>query len=117
MKREPIEYDQITDMRTHLTVALLAASQLRRRYKGLEAEQRLHGYLEDALTNLSQDIANVEALVTAFAEESAPVPPSPQHILRTVSTVGLLVMAEIRQHMRHRRAARAVLHTAGTPLR
>jgi hypothetical protein len=65
-----IEHDELIDMRTHLTIAVLAASQLRRTVKDRPDAARFDAYLDQALTKLVDDIRKVDALV-AQTEASA----------------------------------------------
>jgi hypothetical protein len=58
-----IEHDELIDMRTHLTVAVLAAAQLRRTVKGVPEATRFDAYLDQALDNLVEDVRKVDALV------------------------------------------------------
>ncbi len=67
-----IEHDELIDMRTHLTVAVLAAAQLRRTVKDVPEATRFDAYLDMALDNLAEDIRKVDALV-AQTEAQAPI--------------------------------------------
>jgi hypothetical protein len=67
-----IEHDELIDMRTHLTVAVLAAAQLRRTVKDMPGAARCGTYLDRALDNLVEDVRKVDALV-AQAETQVPV--------------------------------------------
>ena len=58
-----IEHDELIDMRTHLTVAVLAAAQLRRTVKDVPEATRFDAYLDQALDNLVEDVRKVDALV------------------------------------------------------
>lgn len=66
-----IEHAELIDMRTHLTVAMLAAAQLNRRTKDLPEAAHLQSYLDQSLKSLVEDIGKVDALV-ATVEESMP---------------------------------------------
>jgi hypothetical protein len=68
-----IEYDELVDMRTHLTVAVLAAAQLRRTSRGVPNAARFNCYLDQALSNLVDDVRKVDGLV-AQTRAQAPVP-------------------------------------------
>lgn len=59
-----IEHSELIDMRTHLTVAMLAASQLNRRTKGQPGAAHLQEYLDNSLRSLAEDVMRVDALVT-----------------------------------------------------
>src|SRR5947209_14376853 len=73
-----IEHTELIDMRTHLTVAMLAASQLNRRTKDLPEAAHLQGYLDESLKSLVEDVGRVDALM-AHADACAPVPqPAPR---------------------------------------
>jgi hypothetical protein len=58
-------------MRTHLTVAVLAAAQLRRAVKDVPNAARFDAYLGEALDNLVEDVRKVDALVTQTAAPAA----------------------------------------------
>lgn len=68
-----IEHDELIDMRTHLTVAVLAAAQLRRTVKDVPGTARFGAFLDRALDNLVEDVRKVDALV-AQAEVQVPSP-------------------------------------------
>jgi uncharacterized protein (DUF2236 family) len=65
------EHSELIDMRTHLTVAMLAASQLNRKMQDLPAAAHLQDYLDQSLKSLVEDVGRVDALV-AHVEEYAP---------------------------------------------
>lgn len=65
------EHSELLDMRTHLTVAMLAASQLNRKTYHLQEAAHLQEYLDQSLKSLVEDIGKVDALV-AQVEECAP---------------------------------------------
>lgn len=67
-----VEHAELIDMRTHLTVAMLAASQLTRKTEHLPEAAHLQGYLDQSLKSLVEDVGKVDALV-AQVEEVAPV--------------------------------------------
>jgi hypothetical protein len=67
------EHDELIDMRTHLTVALLAAAQLRRTMKDLPEAARFDAYLDQALDSLVEDVRKVDTLV-AQTEALASIP-------------------------------------------
>ena len=54
-----IEHTELIDMRTHLTVAMLAASQLNRRTKDLPEAAHLQEYLDQSLKSL---VANLKGI-------------------------------------------------------
>jgi hypothetical protein len=58
-----VEHSELIDMRTHLTVAMLAASQLNRRTKEIPEAAHLQGYLDQSLKSLVDDVVRVDALV------------------------------------------------------
>jgi hypothetical protein len=66
-----IEHSELIDMRTHLTVAMLAASQLNRRTKDLPEAAHLQDYLDQSLKSLVEDVVRVDALI-AQTDECAP---------------------------------------------
>ncbi len=65
------EHAELIDMRTHLTVAMLAASQLNRKTQHLPEVMHLQDYLDQSLKSLVEDVGKVDALV-AQVEECAP---------------------------------------------
>jgi len=67
-----IEHTELIDMRTHLTVAMLAASQLTRKTQHLPEAAHLQGYLDQSLKSLVEDVGKVDALV-AQVEECPPI--------------------------------------------
>lgn len=74
-----IEHAELIDMRTHLTVAMLAASQLTRKTQYLPEAAHLQGYLDQSLKSLVEDVGKVDALV-AHVEECIPaVADEPRH--------------------------------------
>jgi hypothetical protein len=79
MQQEPptVEHDELIDMRTHLTVAVLAATQLRRTGRDDPDAARFDAYLDQALNNLVDDMRKVDALV-AQTEACARAPASPR---------------------------------------
>ncbi len=58
-----IEHAELIDMRTHLTVAVLAASQLHRKTKNMPEAAHLQCYLDQSLKNLVDDVGKVDALI------------------------------------------------------
>ena len=71
MKHEE-KYTELLDLRTHLTVAILASSQLKR--KGPKADEllRLHSYLDQSLAQLQDDITSLESLVDRLDDDLPP---------------------------------------------
>ncbi len=67
-----IEHTELIDMRTHLTVAMLAASQLTRKTQHLPEAVHLQEYLDQSLKSLVEDVGKVDALV-AQVEECPPI--------------------------------------------
>jgi hypothetical protein len=67
-----IEHSELIDMRTHLTVAMLAAAQLNRRTKDLPEAAHLQDYLDQSLKSLVEDVVRVDALVVQ-TDECTPV--------------------------------------------
>jgi hypothetical protein len=62
MNRQHQEPDSLVNMRTHLTVAMLAVTLLRRRHDEDEDVLRLCASAETALWQLNEDIVGVEAV-------------------------------------------------------
>lgn len=73
-----IEHAELLDMRTHLTVAMLAAAQLNRRTKELPEAAHLQGYLDQSLKSLVDDISKVDALVATVEEYTPAVADRPR---------------------------------------
>jgi hypothetical protein len=71
-EKATIEHSELIDMRTHLTVAMLAAAQLNRRTKELPEAAHLQCYLDQSLKSLVEDVVKVDALV-AQVDTSVPV--------------------------------------------
>ncbi|MGI8687892.1 MAG: hypothetical protein ACR2M3_04860 [Thermomicrobiales bacterium] len=65
-----IEHTELIDMRTHLTVAMLAASQLTRKTQHLPDAMHLQEYLDQSLKSLVEDVGKVDALVAQVEEYS-----------------------------------------------
>jgi hypothetical protein len=66
------EHSELIDMRTHLTVAMLAAAQMHRRTKDVPEAAHLQCYLDQSLKSLVEDVVRVDALI-AHADEHASV--------------------------------------------
>ncbi len=64
-----IEHSELIDMRTHLTVAMLAAAQLSRRTQHLPEAAHLQNYLDQSLKSLVADVGKVDVLVTRVAAQ------------------------------------------------
>lgn len=80
-----IEHTELIDMRTHLTVAMLAASQMNRRTKDQPETAHLQDYLDQSLKSLVEDVVRVDALVAQTDGcEPAAVEPAARHVLRPV---------------------------------
>jgi len=62
-----IEHSELIDMRTHLTVAMLAAAQLSRKTQNLPEAAHLQCYLDQSLKSLVADVGKVDTLVTRVA--------------------------------------------------
>jgi hypothetical protein len=71
-ENQVVEHAELVDMRTHLTVAVLAAAQLTRKTEHLSEAVHLQGYLDQSLKSLVEDVGRVDALV-AQVEEVAPI--------------------------------------------
>jgi len=79
-----IEHAELIDMRTHLTVAMLAAAQLHRKTQHLPEAAHLQCYLDHSLKSLIDDVGKVDALIAnveirqpASAEQRPHSPPLP----------------------------------------
>lgn len=121
------EHEELVDMRTHLTVAMLAAAQLRRATGAVPDAARLDGYLQQALDNLRDDVRNVETLIINTEAEPEPglmrgaaeVRPEQTQTrsrrplpLRLVGAVARCAAGCATQWMQRRRVARLHLMTA-----
>ncbi len=62
-----IEHSELIEMRTHLTVAMLAAAQLSRKTQHLPEAAHLQNYLDQSLKSLVTDVGKVDVLVTRVA--------------------------------------------------
>jgi len=71
---QTIEHPELIEMRTHLTVAMLAASQLTRKTQHLPEAAHLQDYLDQSLKSLLEDVGKVDALVMQTEESKAVVP-------------------------------------------
>jgi hypothetical protein len=80
-----IEHSELIDMRTHLTVAMLAAAQLNRRTKDLPEAAHLQEYLDQSLKSLVEDVVRVDTLV-AQTDECVPaaVGKPTHHLLKPI---------------------------------
>lgn len=74
-----IEHTELIDMRTHLTVAMLAASQLTRKTQHLPEAAHLQGYLDQSLNSLVEDVGKVDALVAQVEEYPSIAAEAPCH--------------------------------------
>lgn len=72
---QTIEHPELIDMRTHLTVAMLAASQLTRRTQHLPEAAHLQDYLDQSLKSLVEDVGKVDELIMQTEESKAVAPP------------------------------------------
>lgn len=66
------EHEELVEMRTHLTVAILAAAQLRRATNAVPEAAHFDVYLQQALDSLRDDVRNVEILVSNAESASEP---------------------------------------------
>jgi hypothetical protein len=72
-----VEHAELIDMRTHLTVAMLAAAQLNRKTQHLPEATHLQDYLDQSLKSLVTDVGKVDALVAQVAETAPAVAEQP----------------------------------------
>lgn len=92
------KYAELLDARTHLTVAILAAAQLKRRNAQGEDVMRLYDYLDRSLAQLQQDIVNLESLILCLQEaQPAPLPRSHRFPPRWVGMGIVFLAAKLRQ--------------------
>ncbi len=77
--RQGIEHTELIDMRTHLTVAMLAASQLTRKTQHLPEAAHLQEYLDQSLKSLVEDVGKIDTLVAHVEECSPIVTEAPRH--------------------------------------
>lgn len=66
------DYLELLDLRTHLTVALLASSQLKRKSAQTDELARLCCYLDRSLMQMQGDIVEIESLVRRLQDEQHP---------------------------------------------
>lgn len=66
------DYVELLDLRTHLTVALLASSQLKRKSAQTDEFVRLYCYLDRSLMQMQGDITELESLVRRLQDEQHP---------------------------------------------
>ena len=82
--RTTVEPTELIDMRTHLTVAMLASSQLDRKTRHVPDAPHLQGYLDQSLQSLVKDVERVDALVARVTEQQKfstyPVTVSPDSV-------------------------------------
>ncbi|GEM_PF-6473151 len=74
-----IESPELIAMRTHLTVAMLAAAQLHRKTRHLPEAAHLQDYLDQSLKALVEDVGKVDALVTLTEACTAIAPAETVH--------------------------------------
>ncbi len=65
------DHDELVLLRTHLTVALLAVSQLRRKHAGAPNVARLSAYALEALMRMREEMADVERLIARLEKRTA----------------------------------------------
>jgi hypothetical protein len=65
------DHDELVLLRTHLTVALLAVSQLRRKHAQTPHVARLSAYALDALMQMREQMAQVDRLIARLEKLTA----------------------------------------------
>jgi hypothetical protein len=65
------EHDELVLLRTHLTVALLAVSQLRRKHADTSHAARLSAYALDALMRMRDEMKQIDALIARLEKRQA----------------------------------------------
>ena len=65
------DYDELVLLRTHLTVALLAVSQLRRIHADTPKAARLSAYALEALVQMRDEIAQIDSLIARVERRTA----------------------------------------------
>lgn len=117
-----IEHSELTDMRTHLTVVMLASSQLRRKQATETGDTaRLQDFLDHALTQLTEDVHRIETLL-ATTDETAPDGDTdglerPSRVRRLCgSCVAVVIGFRQRVRMRQRTAAHSLISALNTAL-
>lgn len=123
-KRPLGECEELVEMRTHLTVAMLAAAQLRRATVAVPDAARFDGYLQQALADLRDDVRNVETLIVRTEAEPEPrcaratggvCPLPPRRLplpLRLPVSLARWVVSGVTQWVQRRRVFRLNLMTA-----
>lgn len=87
----------LTDMRTHLTVANLATAQLRRKSPRTEESARLFAHLDRALTQIAQDTRRMERTLDDAPEGDRKRASSPFRVLFGMAAATALAAAKVRQ--------------------
>lgn len=110
--RMAVEHTELIDMRTHLTVAMLASSQLVRKTRHIPGAPHLQGYLDQSLQSLVEDVERVDALVTRVTEEQrATTRRLPFRWLGFAKGIGALLLYALggcRKRLDHRRSLRLI---------
>ena len=65
------EHDELITIRTQLTVALLAVTQLQRRYTDSADADRLLAYVSTALTRITREIGKIDTLMARLENREA----------------------------------------------
>lgn len=87
----------LTDMRTHLTVASLATAQLRRKSPRTEESARLFAHLDRALTQMAQETRQIERTLDAAPKGGGTRTSSPFRVLFGMAAATALAAAKVRQ--------------------
>lgn len=110
--RTPVEPTELIDMRTHLTVAMLASSQLDRKTRHVPDAPHLQEYLDQSLQSLVEDVERVDALVTRMTEEQhATTRKLPFRWLGFAKGMGALLLYALsgyRKRLEHRKSLRLI---------
>ena len=65
------EHDELVTIRTQLTVALLAVTQLQRKHTGSADADRLLTYVATALTCITREVRKIDALIARLEDRDA----------------------------------------------
>lgn len=65
------EHDELVTIRTQLTVALLAVTQLQRKHAGSTDADRLLTYVATALASITREVRKIDALIACLEDRDA----------------------------------------------
>ena len=68
---ENTEHDELVTIRTQLTVAMLAVTQLRRKHADAADADRLLAYVSTALARITREVRKIDALMARLEDRDA----------------------------------------------